>query len=225
MTSLAVRNFAGIAGMSTSLIALSVACALALAACGSAPATGRTPSAAGSPPTPAPSSTPPETPDGPAAGAACTTAQLKITLTHTGALAGQAGGYLSFTNDGTTTCQMTGWPTVVAQTAAGSAITLKHAQSTMFGAWQTPSPLPVVKLQPGGSAYAVVAADDEPAGTSAGCPAPFVRLRVSPPGSSASQLVSAYLPGARTYLPSCTAASGKPSAEASPITTPSSLPQ
>jgi hypothetical protein len=206
------------------IIVCAAACALALAACGSAPATG-TPSAAGSPATPAPSSTSSQTPSGPAAGAACTTAQLKITLTHTGALAGQAGGYLSFTNDGTATCQMTGWPTVVAQTAAGSAIALKHARSTMFGAWQTPSPLPVVKLQPGGSAYAVVAADDEPAGTSPSCPAPFVRLRVSPPGSSASRVVSAYLPGARTYLPSCTAASGKPSAEASAITTPSSLPQ
>jgi hypothetical protein len=222
MTFLAVRNCVRTAGGITLPAA---ACALALAACGSTSASGSIPLSASSPPTPASSSTSPKTPSGSAAGAACTTAQLKIALTHTGALAGQAGGYLSFTNDGTTTCQMTGWPTVVAQTAAGSAITLKHAQSTMFGAWQAPSPLPVVKLQPGGSAYAVVAADDEPAGTSARCPAPFVRLRVSPPGSSASQVVSAYLPGAKTYLPSCTAASGKPSAEASAITTPSSLPQ
>jgi hypothetical protein len=195
------RPAAGAAGV----ITLS---ALALAACGS---------------TSAPSAT--ATPSAPATGAACTTAQLKITLTHTGALGGQAGGYLRFTNDGTATCQMTGWPTVVAQTAAGSATTLKHAQSTMYGAWQAPNPLPVVKLQPGGSADAVVAADDQPAGTSTNCPAPFVRLRVSPPGSSASQVVSAYLPGAKTYLPSCMAASGSPSAESSAITTASSLPQ
>jgi hypothetical protein len=212
------RPAVGAAGVITLSAA---ACALALAACGPAP--GSTPSAAGSP-TPS-SPAPPATPSGAAVGAACTTAQLKITLTHTGALGGQAGGYLSFTNDGSTTCQMTGWPTVVAQTAAGSATTLKHARSTMYGAWQTPNPLPVVRLQPGGSAYAVVAADDQPAGTSTSCPAPFVRLRVSPPGSSAGQVVSAYLPGAKTYLPSCTAASGSPSAEDSAVTTPSSLPQ
>jgi hypothetical protein len=200
------------------------ACALTLAACGSAAAPGSTPPAASSPTpsSPAPSSSPSGSA---AAGAACTSAQLKITLTHTGALAGQAGGYLSFTNDGTAACQITGWPTVVAQTAAGSATTLKRAHSTMFGAWQVATPLPVVTLRPGGSAYAVVVSDDEPAGTSTNCPAPYVRLRVSPPGSSASQVVSAYLPGAKTYLPSCTAASGSPSAEASAISPRSSLPQ
>jgi Protein of unknown function (DUF4232) len=225
MKFLAVRNPAGFhaAGAAGTITLSAVACALTLAACGTTPAPGSTPSAASSP---APSSSAPSSsPSGPAAGAACTSAQLKITLTHTGALAGQAGGYLSFTNDGTATCQLTGWPTVVAQTAAGSATTLKHAHSTMFGAWQEASPLPVVTLRPGGSAYAVVVSDDQPAGTSANCPAPYVRLRVSPPGSSASQVVSAYLPGAKTYLPSCTAASGSPSAEASAISPRSSLPQ
>lgn len=90
---------------------------------------------------------------------------------------------------------------------------------------QEANPLPVVTLQPGGSAYAVVVSDDQPAGTSTNCPAPYVRLRVSAPGSSASQEVSAYLPGARTYLPSCTVASGSPSAEASAVTPPSGLPR
>jgi len=203
-------------------VVLPTACALTLAACGSTPAPGSVPSAASSP---EPSSSAPSSTSGSVTAAACTSAQLKITLTHTGALAGQAGGYLSFTNDGRVTCQMTGWPTVVAQTAAGSATTLGRAHSTMFGAWQEAKPLPVVTLQPGGSADAVVVSDDEPAGTSTNCPAPYVRLRVSPPGSSASQVVSAYLPGAKTYLPSCVAASGSPSAETSAITTPSSLPR
>jgi Protein of unknown function (DUF4232) len=225
MRFLAVRNPAGChaAGVAGMITVSAAACALTLAACGSTAAPGSTPPAASSP---GPSSSAPSSsPSGPAASAACTSAQLKITLTHTGALAGQAGGYLSFTNDGTTTCQLTGWPTVVAQTAAGSATTLKRAHSTMFGAWQVATPLPVVTLRPGGSAYAVVVSDDEPAGTSTNCPAPYVRLRVSPPGSPASQVVSAYLPGAKTYLPSCTAASGSPSAEASAISPRSSLPQ
>ena len=35
---------------------------------------------------------------------ACATSQLKISLIDTGALAGQAGGYLKFTNDSRTSC-------------------------------------------------------------------------------------------------------------------------
>jgi hypothetical protein len=144
-------------------------------------------------------------------------------MTHTGALGAQAGGYLRFTNEGTTACQMDGWPVVVALTASGQATTLKHAQSTMFGAWHMPSPLPVVRLAPGGSAYAVVAADDQPA-TSAACPAPYVRLRVGPPGGAAGLVVSAWLPGARSYLPACPSAAGTPTGETSAITPLSGLP-
>jgi Protein of unknown function (DUF4232) len=205
------RSAAGTAGAIT---VSGAACALALAACGTAPANRGTSPGAGSPAA-----------SRPAADAACTLAHLTVAMTNTGALAGQAGGYLKFTNNGTATCRLGGWPTVLAQTAAGSATTLKHARSTMYGAWQAPDPLPVVKLRPGGSAYAVVASDEQPAGTSATCPAPYVRLRVSPPGSSASTVVSAYLPDAKTYLPSCAAANGSPSAEVSAITPPSGLPQ
>ncbi len=212
-----------------------VACGLALAACGSVPAPGSAPAASGTPSaaaTPSASSTPsagtpsaPTTPSAPAGGlAACATAQLRVALTNTGALGGQAGGYLRFTNDGAAACQMNGWPAVVAVTAAGQAATLRRAQSTMYGAWQAPSPLPVVKLQPGGSAYAVVAAADQPAGSAAGCPAPYVRLRVSPPGTSAAAVVSAWLPGARSYLPSCAAIDGSTTGEVSAITPLSALP-
>src|SRR5205814_3749787 len=38
---------------------------------------------------------------------ACVTSQLKISLTNTSALAGQAGGYLKFTNNSGTPCRMT----------------------------------------------------------------------------------------------------------------------
>ena len=187
-------------------------CALVIAGCGvssSDPAsTGSTPSS----PAPAPSTS-----------SGCTTSQLQVRLTHTGALGGQAGGYLSFTNDSTTACQIEGWPAVVALTASGQATALKHAQSTMYGAWHVPAPLPVVKLQPGDSAYAVVAADDQPAGA-ASCPAPYVRLRVSPPGSSSSVVISAWLPGAGTDLPACAAVNGSPTGEISAVTPLSSLP-
>jgi hypothetical protein len=205
-------------------LALTVpACALVIAGCGvssSAPAaTGSTPAspaAASTPSSPAAASTP-------ATATACTTTQLQVSLTHTGALGGQAGGYLRFTNDSSTACQIEGWPAVVALTASGQAATLKHAQSTMYGAWHVPAPLPVVNLQPGDSAYAVVAADDQPAGA-ASCPAPYVRLRVSPPGSSGSVVISAWLPGAGTDLPACAAVNGSPTGEISAVTPLSGLP-
>jgi hypothetical protein len=154
----------------------------------------------------------------------CLTSQLKIALTNTGALGGQAGGYLRFTNDSHATCRMTGWPVVTGLTASGKATTLRHARSTMFGAWQAPPTLPVLTLSPGESGYAVVAADDLPVGRQTSCPAPDVRLRVAAPGGKSTVLVSAYLPGAGTYLPTCTSISGSPTGETSAITSLSKLP-
>jgi hypothetical protein len=155
---------------------------------------------------------------------ACVTSHLKISLTNTSALAGQAGGYLKFTNDGGTPCRMSGWPVVTGLTAAGKATRLRHMQSSMFGAWHYTAPPPAVTLQPGDSAYAIVAAADKPAGASTRCPAPYVRLRVSPPGDSGNVTISAWLPGAVSYLPSCPSANGSPTAGTSTITTLSSLP-
>lgn len=158
------------------------------------------------------------------AAAACVTSDLKISLTNTGALAGQAGGYLKFTNDSGAPCRMSGWPVVIGLTAAGQATRLGRMQSSMFGAWHYTAPPPVVTLQPGKSAYAIVAADDKPAGDSSRCPAPYVRLRVSPPGDSGNMTISAWLPGAVSYLPACASADGSPTAGTSTITTLSSLP-
>ena len=154
----------------------------------------------------------------------CAAPQLKVSIVNSGALAGQAGGYLKFTNDSHTPCRMTGWPAVTALTAAGTATLLPHAQSTMFGAWHYTAPPPVVTLQPGDSAYAVVVADDQPAGGQGRCPAPYVRLRISPPGGSGRVVISAWLPGAGSYLPACTSVNGSTTAKTSTITALSSLP-
>jgi hypothetical protein len=197
------------------------ACGLAVTACGSqasagASSTGTAMASAKSPDSPSPSSD--------SSPAACTTSRTSVTLTNTGALGGQAGGYLKFTDEGRVPCRMTGWPVVVAVTAAGTATVARHAQSTMFGAWRYTAPLPVVVLEPGDSAYAVVAASDEPIGSSTHCPAPYVRLRVSPPGDRDQVTISAWLPGARSYLPACTAVDGSPTAMTSATTTLSHLP-
>ena len=209
------------------------ACGLLMTACASqnqpgaassatSPA-GTTTSPAGTATSPAGATTSPSSPS--AAGVdACATSRLKISLTNTGALAGQAGGYLKFTNDGGTPCRMSGWPAVTALKATGQATRLRHLQSSMFGAWQYTAPPPAVTLQPGDSAYAVVAADDRPAGDNTRCPAPYVRLRVSPPGDSGHVTISAWLPGAASYLPACPSVSGSPTAGTSTITTLSRLP-
>jgi len=195
------------------------ACGLIITACGSQTSSGAASSASSS----AGTATSPASPS--AVGVdACVTAQLKISLTNTGALAGQAGGYLKFTNVSRTPCRMSGWPVVTGLTAAGQARRLRQLQSSMFGAWHYTAPPPVVTLQPGDSAYAIVAAVDKPTGGNSRCPAPYARLRVSPPGDSGHVTISAWLPGAVSYLPACPSADGSPTAGTSTITTLSSLP-
>jgi uncharacterized protein DUF4232 len=211
-----------------SLLAVA-ACGLGITACASQAAPGPA-SSATSPSATSPSATSPAnnstSPSSAAAAdtSACVTSQLKISLTNTTALAGQAGGYLKFTNNSSAPCRMTGWPVVTGLTATGQATRLRHLQSSMFGAWHYSPPPPAVTLQPGDSAYAIVAADDKPAGSSTRCPAPYARLRVSAPGDSGNVTISAWLPGARSYLPSCASANGSPTAGTSTITTLSSLP-
>jgi len=203
------------------------ACGLGITACASQAAPGAASSSSATSPatntSPATSTTSPSSASAADPGA-CVTSQLKISLTNTGALAGQAGGYLKFTNKGGTPCRMTGWPAVTGLTASGQATRLRHLQLSMFGAWHYSAPPPVVALKPGDSAYAIVAADDKPAGSSNRCPAPYARLRVSPPGNSGNVTISAWLPGAGSYLPSCASANGSPTAGTSTITTLSSLP-
>ena len=198
---------------------VAAACGLVMTACGSQGSPGAASSAASSDP----AATSPGSPS-PASIEACVSSQLKISIIDTGALAGQAGGYLKFTNDSSTVCRMSSWPVVTGLTATGRATRLRSLQSTMFGAWHYTAPPPVVTLRPGDSAYAVVAADDHPAGGNTHCPAPYVGLRVSPPGDSGSVTISARLPGAGSYLPSCASADGSPTAGTSAMTTLSSLP-
>ena len=215
------RSAAAVASRRTATVGAlaAAACGLVVAACGGQ----SSPGAASSVGTTSGATMAPRSPS-PASIDACVTSQLKVSISNSGALAGQAGGYLRFTNDSRTSCRMSGWPVVTGLTAAGTATPLRHAQSTMFGAWHYAAPSPVVTLHSGDSAYAVVAADDQPAGDSTRCPAPYVRLRVSPPGGSGSVVISAWLPGAGSYLPACTSVNGSPTAETSTITTLSSLP-
>ncbi len=198
------------------------ACGLAITACGSqnlsSTASSITSAAA------SPGSTTTTSPSSASTVGECDTSQLRISLIDTGALAGQAGGYLKFTNHTGAACRMSGWPSVTGLTATGQATPLRRMQTSMFGAWHYTAPPAVLILKPGDAGYAVVAADDKPAGDNTRCPAPYERLRVSPPGDSDSVTISAWLPGAATYLPACTSSDGSPTAGTSTITTLYGLP-
>src|ERR1700678_3751618 len=208
----------------TPSVLAAAACALAITACASQEAAGAPAAPAASSGTGATATGSSGTTTAARAGlTACTTRQLKITLTDTGAVAGQAGGYLRFTNDGRATCGLSGWPVVAGVSADGKVTTFRHARSTMFGAWEYSAPVPLT-LRPGDSGYAVVAADDLPVGTQTACPAPDVRLRVAAPGSKNSVLISAWLPGARPYLPTCRSVTGAQTSQTSTITTLAKLP-
>lgn len=211
------RNFRAIP------VALGVSCLLVLAACASR--AGQVPGAAAdAATTPAVTGTSPasrldSSPSAahPVGTETCTGSQLAITLTHTGAVANEAGGYLTFTNRGSVPCELTGWPAVAGVTRAGNTAALARATSTMFGAWQLTSPAPVLTLTPGDSAYAVVVGDELPVGSATSCPAPYTRIAVTAPGGSSPTVLSAWLPGADTYLPACTTISGAAADEVSEI--------
>ena len=138
-------------------------------------------------------------------------------MTHTGAVTGEVGGYIRFTNRGTAPCRLSGWPKVIAVNAAGKPTTVRRAlHGTMIGAWQYVPPLPVLRLRPGASAYAVVAAGDNPVYGSSPCPS-YRLLRITPPRNSQQVTLSAWLPNDVTYLPACTGFNGSREIEVSAV--------
>jgi len=132
----------------------------------------------------------------------CRTSQLRITLARTGAVMGEEGGYLRFTNKNETVCRISGWPIAVALEPSGKNVWSHHAvHGAMLGGWSNNRPLPVMTLRPAASAYAVIAGVDVGSRTKL-CPSARW-LSVSPPGDSRRARLSAWLRTDRTYLPLC----------------------
>lgn len=139
---------------------------------------------------------------------ACKSAQIMITLSHTGAVMSESGGFLTFTNTSHTDCSLTGWPSVTG-TQSGSTVTFADAHDTMFGAWILTGSAPVTKLGPGQSAYAVAVGGNTPLNGATTCPS-VTQLHVSLPGRTAITTISAWLPANGSYLPDCLGDNGKP---------------
>lgn len=142
-----------------------------------------------------------------ASTATCHVSQLRISLVHTGAVMGEEGGLLRFTNVSPSQCQVSGWPTVVAIEPSGERIaSLRDAGGTMLFGWNglRGHTLPTIRLRNGASAYAILASGDNPVGAN---PPPSCRtarrLIVTAPNATARKTLSAWLPNDATYLPIC----------------------
>lgn len=162
-----------------------------------APVPGATTSAGGGHTSPAPSAAATHAPGTPV----CRASHLKVAMIYGGPAAGTVGGVIGFTNDGSITCHLAGWPAVVGLSAAGN----RRAGHTLnvFGAATLHAP-PVVPLRPGARAVAVLAVGDQPGPGMTACPPPYRRLRVSPPASTHASVIPAWIHGLGAYLPACT---------------------
>jgi hypothetical protein len=134
---------------------------------------------------------------------ACRGSELEITLVRSFVAAGNVGGSIGFTNRAANSCNLTGWPRLVAVTKTGASTTAKRVRTTMFGPRPDIVGVPVVKLRHGERAEAVFAGSDIPGPGETSCPPPYRRLRVTPLGNSQDVLLSAWLPNLDAYLPSC----------------------
>ncbi len=135
----------------------------------------------------------------------CASAQLRIAARHVGAALGTAGGYLAFRNTSTTTCRLSGWPTVVGITASGRAVPAERRRSTMFGPDPPAEGVPVVVIRSGERAEAVFTVSDIPPNQPPGATCPVYHyLRVTAPGGTQSTLLSTWFKSLGWWLPACT---------------------
>jgi Protein of unknown function (DUF4232) len=144
---------------------------------------------------------------GPASTASCDPGQLAISLVRTGAVMGEEGGLLRFTNVSRSRCQLSGWPAVVAVEPDGKQIvSLSSAGGTMLFGWnglRDDAP-PNVGLRSGASAYAILSSGDNPVGANPPPSCPTARrLIVTAPHATSKTRLSAWLPNDATYLPVC----------------------
>lgn len=97
----------------------------------------------------------------------CRAGELRVSQGQEGAAAGNAAEPLLFTNAGSRTCVLRGYPTVTAETSAGGRVTLRPRHGTFFG------PFVAADLAPGRHVFLDF-------GTSIGCEGgtkPIVRYR------------------------------------------------
>ena len=133
----------------------------------------------------------------------CMASQVKVGLVRSFAAGGTAGGFIGFTNGSDDACRLSGWPALVAIGPDGRSFAARRVLGTIFGPYGVFHGPPVLTLDPGHRADAVFVVGDGP-GPRPHCPPPYRYIRVSPPQTKGSALLSAWLPDLGGYLPSCT---------------------
>jgi Protein of unknown function (DUF4232) len=131
----------------------------------------------------------------------CAASQLTVRVVRWALGTTHTGGYIAFVNHGRASCRLRGWPTLVAETAAGATTVARRVRSTWYGPYVRG--VPVVTLRHGQAAEAAFSGSDRPPAGAATCPEAFRYLRVTPPGASRSPRVSAWFPPLGRYLPRC----------------------
>lgn len=138
----------------------------------------------------------------------CQTAQLKIAMGHTFAGLGTSGENVRFINTSTATCQLHGWPKLIAQTAGAAHVQAVDRPGQGFADVQEGG-VPTVILKPGRRADALFeAADGSPSGVP--CGPSYRTLRITPPGNTKGVTISAWIRYLGGFLPSCSAISLSP---------------
>jgi Protein of unknown function (DUF4232) len=140
----------------------------------------------------------------------CSTRQLHVWVTHSGAAGGTVGGYLAFTNLSPRACTLRGWPGLTAFRPGASRKAI-HIHETMFGPYavrggiaEPVRGIPVVLLHHGQTGVAAFTAGDFGPGRTGACPPSYQHLRVTPPGNASSTVIPAWIAWYGRNLPDCT---------------------
>lgn len=141
-----------------------------------------------------------------APGGRCATASLRVTLGHSSGTAGHVRVPVLFTNKLSTACMISGYPGIAYTTGPGG-------KQIGDAAVPAPGQRQPVRLEPGGTASALVDETDVGVFPGAACdPTPVAGLRVNPPSGNSSTFVAQ--PGARAcvkHLP------GRPQLRVGPV--------
>lgn len=131
-----------------------------------------------------------------AASVMCRNGQVAVTLLGNGAAAGSVGQVIGFVNVGKTACTLTGYPGVAALDARGTQVVQAQRElNGMLGGLENGAATPpVVTLEPGKTASAMVEGTDNPVGTDTSCTY-YPSLLVTPPNLTRPMKVTVTLSG------------------------------
>lgn len=135
----------------------------------------------------------------------CRTSQLTVRMGHSEAGLGTTGADIEFIDRSSRTCDLHGWPTLVAHRAAHGSTRARDWPAAGFAGFAAdvrhPPREPTIVIKPHHRADAIFAAADGPGRKP--CGKPYRTLAVTPPGDSQSVSISAWIPYLGRFLPSC----------------------